>query len=256
MPSAVPPSFGLCRTCVTDGSVACTSLPAADRRCPVSLALCAGAYWPGTSPDVRSGGSRVHSPPPSSRLSTSRRVSVPTLRRVLVPITAAYVIGRDSTRPPSERQARRCARKGGGPATQTDTNEARRAGRARCETATVTNAARKEGDAGRKLRQLRAWFVIGTSCVPFTKEDRKWHASETCPCSERDGGRSEPWRELSELPSPRPSVVNGAIGVGGSGPTRFRAAAPARAARIRCRTAPGGVGSVGRPGRSATARTG
>src|SRR4029077_17586990 len=37
-----------------------------DRRCPVSLALCAGAYWrPRLAPPrVRSGGSRV--PPPSS----------------------------------------------------------------------------------------------------------------------------------------------------------------------------------------------
>ena len=43
---------------------------AADRRCPVSLALCAGAYWrPRLAPPrVRSGGSRVHSPSSSFRL--------------------------------------------------------------------------------------------------------------------------------------------------------------------------------------------
>ena len=43
---------------------------AADRRCPVSLALCAGAYWrPRPAPPrVRSGGSRVHSLSSSLRL--------------------------------------------------------------------------------------------------------------------------------------------------------------------------------------------
>ena len=42
----------------------------ADRRCPVSLALCAGAYWrPRPAPPrVRSGGSRVHSLSSSLRL--------------------------------------------------------------------------------------------------------------------------------------------------------------------------------------------
>ena len=41
-----------------------------DRRCPVSLALCAGAYWRLrlASPRVRSGGSRVHSPSSPLRL--------------------------------------------------------------------------------------------------------------------------------------------------------------------------------------------
>ena len=41
-----------------------------DRRCPVSLALCAGAYWrPRLAPPrVRSGGSRVHPPSSSFRL--------------------------------------------------------------------------------------------------------------------------------------------------------------------------------------------
>ncbi len=43
MPSAVPPSFGVCRTLVTDGP----GFSPGDRRCPVSLALCAGAYWVG-----------------------------------------------------------------------------------------------------------------------------------------------------------------------------------------------------------------
>ena len=41
-----------------------------DRRCPVSLALCAGAYWVRPARGrarVRSGGSRVHSLPPSLR---------------------------------------------------------------------------------------------------------------------------------------------------------------------------------------------
>ncbi len=43
--------------------------PVADRRCPVSLALCAGAYWVDVCrPTVRSGGSRVHFPSSSSRL--------------------------------------------------------------------------------------------------------------------------------------------------------------------------------------------
>ena len=42
---------------------------AADRRCPISLALCAGAYWASVGPPVavRSGGSRVHPPPSSPR---------------------------------------------------------------------------------------------------------------------------------------------------------------------------------------------
>jgi len=41
----------------------------ADRRCPLSLALCAGAYLRSrvAAVAVRSGGSRVHSPPPSPR---------------------------------------------------------------------------------------------------------------------------------------------------------------------------------------------
>ena len=51
-----------CRTFLTDGS----SLDV-DRRCPLSLALCAGAYLAAFASAVRSGGSRVHSPPPPSR---------------------------------------------------------------------------------------------------------------------------------------------------------------------------------------------
>ena len=68
VPSAVPPSFGVCRTrCDRRADGVST---AADRRCPISLALCAGAYWrPRLSPPrVRSGGSRVHSLSSSSRL--------------------------------------------------------------------------------------------------------------------------------------------------------------------------------------------
>ena len=53
---------------VTDG----TGSRPTDRRCPVSLALCAGAYWSADRasprrPRVRSGGSRVHSPSSPSR---------------------------------------------------------------------------------------------------------------------------------------------------------------------------------------------
>ena len=68
MPSAVPPSFGVCRTHRDRRAVGVST--DADRRCPVSLALCAGAYWrPRLAPPrVRSGGSRVHSPSSSSRL--------------------------------------------------------------------------------------------------------------------------------------------------------------------------------------------
>ena len=68
MPSAVPPSFGVCRT-RRDRRAGGVST-AADRRCPISLALCAGAYWrPRLAPPrVRSGGSRVHSLSSSSRL--------------------------------------------------------------------------------------------------------------------------------------------------------------------------------------------
>src|SRR4029079_2056755 len=51
--------FGVCRTLVTD-VLGFEALD--DRRCPVSLALCAGAYWIGGRPRlVGSGGSRVHS---------------------------------------------------------------------------------------------------------------------------------------------------------------------------------------------------
>ena len=62
-PSAVPPSFG--DAALRDRRATLV----ADRRCPLSLALCAGAYWrPWPLPRrVRSGGSRVHSPPPSPR---------------------------------------------------------------------------------------------------------------------------------------------------------------------------------------------
>ena len=55
-----------CRTLLTDGP----GLPPTDRRCPISLALCAGAYWRlRLAPlRVRSGGSRVHSLSSSFRL--------------------------------------------------------------------------------------------------------------------------------------------------------------------------------------------
>ena len=75
MPSAVPPSFGDAAL-VTDG-LGSVSPPRADRRCPVSLALCAGAYWR-LRPwplRVRSGGSRVHSLVVVVPARTSRRVS-------------------------------------------------------------------------------------------------------------------------------------------------------------------------------------
>ena len=76
-----------CRTLVTDG----TGSAAADRRCPLSLALCAGAYWrrsgvrrrspfgpeaPGSIPRRRRSGS--HQPPDLWA----------DVRRVLVPFTA------------------------------------------------------------------------------------------------------------------------------------------------------------------------
>jgi len=48
-----------------------------DRRCLLSLAPCAGAYWRRPCPRVRSGGSRVHLPSPPPRSSTGRRVSLP-----------------------------------------------------------------------------------------------------------------------------------------------------------------------------------
>ena len=68
MPSAVPPSFGVCRTRCDRRTRGVST--AADRRCPISLALCAGAYWRPRLPPprVRSGGSRVHSLSSSSRL--------------------------------------------------------------------------------------------------------------------------------------------------------------------------------------------
>jgi hypothetical protein len=72
VPSAVPPSFGVCRTRCDRRADRCPPRCSteADRRCPISLALCAGAYWrPRLSPPrVRSGGSRVHSLSSSSRL--------------------------------------------------------------------------------------------------------------------------------------------------------------------------------------------
>ena len=83
-----------CRTLVTDGLAAVDA--AADRRCPVSLALCAGAYWRCAAhrrAAVRSGGSRVHSPsspprfPPATgslcrRSTGTRPVHQPVLRDV------------------------------------------------------------------------------------------------------------------------------------------------------------------------------
>jgi len=71
---------------VTDGRVVGPD----DRRCPVSLALCAGAYW--LVPRVRPSRSVRRLPGPFpvvvAPVSTSHRVSLPTLRRVLVPFTA------------------------------------------------------------------------------------------------------------------------------------------------------------------------
>ena len=78
---------------VTDGTV-----PPSDRRCPVSLALCAGAYWRGPRSSSSSAGPRSvrRLPGPfavvAAPASTSRRVSLPAPRRVLVPITAAYSV--------------------------------------------------------------------------------------------------------------------------------------------------------------------
>src|SRR5688500_12717104 len=76
VPSAVPPSFGDAAL-VTDGPS--TDVPSpTDRRCPVSLALCAGAYLWRSSPlrSVR----RLPGPftAVAAPVSTSHRVSLPT----------------------------------------------------------------------------------------------------------------------------------------------------------------------------------
>src|SRR5688572_9015085 len=77
VPSAVPPSFGDAALQVTDGPV----VGPGDRRCPLSLALCAGAYR--LVPRMRPSRSvrRLPGPFPAvvAPVSTSHRVSLPTL---------------------------------------------------------------------------------------------------------------------------------------------------------------------------------
>jgi hypothetical protein len=72
VPSAVPPSFGDAAL-VTDGSFP------TDRRCPVSLAPCAGAYW--APLPLRRSVRRLPGPfaAAAAPVSTSHRVSLPTL---------------------------------------------------------------------------------------------------------------------------------------------------------------------------------
>ena len=88
---------------MTDGPV----VGPGDRRCPVSLALCAGAYWlgRGCGHRVRSGGSRVHSLPSSLRFPPATgslcRRSTGT-RPVHSPF---FVMSREDGRPRRGRQA-------------------------------------------------------------------------------------------------------------------------------------------------------